>query len=93
MAQLKKCSQCQKEIKMGQLYTFYTGKKRGKRIVNYSNPGQGYFCLPCAEREKNDPKNPIKNNNMEPDRKKIKQYFLSNDIRFVTLNNDNSLMI
>jgi len=42
--------------------------------------------------EKDSPKNPEKNNNMEPDRKIIKQYFLSNDFRFVQLNDDNSLM-
>ena len=41
--------------------------------------------------EKDNSKNP-ENNNMEPDRKIIKQYFLSNDFRFVQLNDDNSLM-
>ena len=42
--------------------------------------------------EKDNSKNPEKNNNMEPDRKIIKQYFLSNDFRLAQLNDDNSLM-
>jgi hypothetical protein len=46
----EKMFRCQEEIATGKFYSFYTGKKGGKRLGPYK--GREFFCPPCAEEEK-----------------------------------------
>ena len=57
MAKVRKCFKCQKEIKSGKFYIFFSGKKGGSRIVEYLDIGDNFFCPTCAEKEKTDPDN------------------------------------
>jgi len=50
MSKLKKCSRCQREIKDGKYYNFFTGMKGGKVLGTYKN--RELFCPTCAEKEK-----------------------------------------
>ena len=57
MTKVRKCAKCQKEITSGKYYNFFVGKKGYKEISEYQEPGNNFFCPPCAEKEKNDPDN------------------------------------
>lgn len=53
----KKCFRCQKEITTGKFYSFYVGKKGGKRIIEYSLDKKihNFYCPTCFSKEKTSP--------------------------------------
>jgi hypothetical protein len=63
---LRKCSKCQKEISFGKFYSFYSGKKGGKRKYRYrvyEKNKDNFFCPVCASEEKANPPENIGFNN------------------------------